>query len=139
MAATMSSPQRIQFLRFNGYPLPPNAKLVTRPGRWGNRFAIRKAATGWQVVDTKDLLPALREQPLIESSKFAASKTAVRLFEFYGRIGVHRYTADDLADMRATLGGRDLACACPLTDGLGNAWPCHGDVLLAWSNPGGES
>lgn len=133
----MAEPRRIYFNRFDGKALPDGAKLVTRPGRWGNRFAVRKVAAGWQVEDTKDLLPSLRDLPLVEASKFAAARTAVRLFEFYGRLGVHRYTEADLDDMRSTLGGRDLACACPLTDGQGNAWPCHGAVLLTWANTGG--
>jgi hypothetical protein len=49
---------------------------------------------------------------------------------------VHRYRDDLLAgrlavsveDARQELGGRDLACYCPLDE------PCHADVLLAVAN-----
>lgn len=38
------------------------------------------------------------------------------------------------SDVVSILGGRDLACWCPLTDKRGNHVPCHADVLLEIAN-----
>ena len=37
--------------------------------------------------------------------------------------------------IRSELGGRDLACWCPLEDADGRPVPCHADVLLELANP----
>ncbi|WP_373862109.1 DUF4326 domain-containing protein [Nocardia farcinica] len=34
------------------------------------------------------------------------------------------------------MGGRDLACWCPLEDEHGNRIPCHADVLLEIAHAG---
>lgn len=138
MTASTAEPKRIQFLRFNGYPLPPNARLVTRPGRYGNPFAIRKVATGFQIVDLGDRSRTLREEPYVAPSKLLASVMAVRLFELHtGPMGIYEYDADALERLRADLGGRDLACSCPLVNEHGDLWPCHANWLLRLANPGG--
>jgi hypothetical protein len=43
-------PQRIQRKRIKGWRLPANAVSVTRPGRWGNPFAIGKDGDRAQVL-----------------------------------------------------------------------------------------
>ena len=40
-AATSTSPRRLFFNRYKGDRLPPNSRLVTRPGRWGNPFPVK--------------------------------------------------------------------------------------------------
>lgn len=39
-----------------------------------------------------------------------------------------------LAQVRAALAGRDLACWCSLTDAAGDRVPCHADTLLELAN-----
>lgn len=139
-------PERIQFLRFNGYPLPAGARLCTRPGRWGNPYAVRRATGGWQVVDTGDRVPAVVDAgdhtpgpacgPQILAAKRDACALAVRLFEAAtGPGGVYEYDPATLARLLRDLGGRDLACSCPLLDDEGDPWPCHVRWLLALANP----
>jgi hypothetical protein len=43
-------PQRIRRHRRKGWRLPPNAVCVTRPGRWGNPFAIGRDGDRAQVL-----------------------------------------------------------------------------------------
>jgi uncharacterized protein DUF4326 len=45
-----SSPRRIQRQRRKGWRLPATARSVTRPGRWGNPFAIGKDGNRAQVL-----------------------------------------------------------------------------------------
>jgi hypothetical protein len=43
-----------------------------------------------------------------------------------------------VAEIRAELAGKDLACWCPLMDAAGRPVPCHGDILLAIANAAKE-
>ncbi|GIM90343.1 DUF4326 domain-containing protein [Paractinoplanes toevensis] len=47
--------------------------------------------------------------------------------------GSGRFLKVTVEDVRAELGGKDLACWCPLHE------PCHADVLLEIANAGGGS
>ena len=100
---TVRAPQRIQHHR--GYKLPPGAKYVGRPSRWGSRYVFRAA----------DLKPG---------RILLADRAAV----------VAQYEADLRADperlalVRDQLRGHDLACYCPLDE------QCHADVLLRLAN-----
>lgn len=103
-------PKRVQWSRFTGEPLPPNSRLVTRPGRFGNMFAVGKPAPAGTFC--AGVLVRDREH-------------AVELFRVQvGRIPGYREM------VRADLAGKDLACSCPL-DGR----PCHADVLLWMGSP----
>lgn len=133
------TPKRIQWNRFAGKPLPPNTRLVTRPTRWGNPFAVRREAGAWRVVDINDQSTALREEPqrFKLTDRFYAAGMAVRLFELHtGPMGLYEFSPDDRADLLRELAGRDLACSCPLTlPGHPDVrWPCHADHLLRLAN-----
>jgi len=106
-------PARIQRSRQPGWRKPEGACVVTRPGPWGNPFAIgtpvRLALPGGRLADAER--PATRDE-------------AVASF---------RYMLDadtTLAErVRAELAGLDLCCWCALDK------PCHGDVLRQYANP----
>jgi hypothetical protein len=80
---------RIQFNRFDGDKLPAGAKLVTRPSRWGNPYAVGRSLQGYRAaVDADDAVEMFRKL-------IAASPAFQQL-------------------VRDELGGKDLACACRL-------------------------
>jgi hypothetical protein len=94
----------------NGLP----AKLVTRPGRWGNPFAIDDIAARYRL-----------------DREAAQAKAVAMCGEWL------RGTLDPAlspgppptrADIRAELAGHNLACWCR------SGTPCHADVLIELAN-----
>jgi hypothetical protein len=76
-------PRRIQRKRTQGWRLPPEARDVGRPTRWGNPYRVG--------VDAADRAEAVE-----------------RYRAWLGTSG-----APTLDEVREHLGGRDLACWCP--------------------------
>lgn len=118
----MPRPQRLQLSRRAGFNLQEAsralnglpAKLITRPGRWGNPFTIDDTAARYGLDHA------------------AAQAKAVELCAQWLRGA----TADDLSPVpppsrdtiRAELGGHNLACWCKA------GTPCHADVLIELAN-----
>lgn len=98
-------PQRIQLRRTKGWRKPEGAVIVDRRTHWGNPYVVGR-------ID-----PYTYEEMTLEESlrRFRMSAT-----QWWG--------GQWLADMRAALRGKDLACWCPLDQ------PCHADVLLELAN-----
>lgn len=106
------SPQRIQLRRIRGWRLPPGTINCARPGRYGNRYVIGQEI---EHVDGHHILVRDRAH-------------AVALFGEWLDWQMSQFKT--LRDgLRHDLGGRDLACWCPL-DGK----PCHADVYLEVAN-----
>lgn len=118
----MARPQRIQVSRKKGFDLQATshavnglpAKLITRPGKWGNPFTIEETAARYGL------------------DKDAAQAKAVALWEQWlrGTLDPALWPGPppDRELIRAELGGHNLACWCrPGT-------PCHGDVLIELAN-----
>lgn len=100
-------PERIQLSRKKGWRKPENTVVVARPSKWGNPFRVG------------------RPDPLIGTVVRDAA-TAVERYELHsGAMGSYEL---DLLEVRAELGGKNLACWCPLDQ------PCHADVLLEIAN-----
>jgi hypothetical protein len=104
-------PVRIQRRRVRGWKMPPNTVSVTRPGRYGNRYAIGEAPIHvddrcWLVTDAA-MAKRLYAEWIEWQFKFLPS----------WRDSIKR-----------ELGGKNLACWCPLNQ------PCHADVLLELAN-----
>ena len=100
-------PQRFQRSRVAGWRMPEGSVYVGRPTRWGNPF---KAG---------DPHPETH-RPIRDAAE------AAFLFDLHvGPMGLHEI---DPAEVRRELGGKDLACWCPLDQ------PCHADVLLSIAN-----
>jgi hypothetical protein len=107
-------PLRVQLQRTKGWRKPEGAVVVARPSKWGNPWKVgdpitvewpdRTKGDGWSLVRELTITPEL----------------AVALY----RIAF----TPDVAEIRSELGGRDLACWCPLDQ------PCHADVLLELAN-----
>jgi hypothetical protein len=115
-------PQRMQLSRKAGFNLQASskalnglpAKRITRPGRWGNPFTIEETAAQYRLDPD------------------AAQAKAVELCGQWLRGTLDRKLSrgdpPSREDIRAELGGHNLACWCrPGT-------PCHADVLIELAN-----
>lgn len=97
------SQQRIQLSRRKGWRKPPGAVVVSRPSKWGNPWTV----TGYGQDGAVE-----RFRAYLDARRRAAP----------GWADVVGYPSDE--EIGAELGGRGLACWCPLDQ------PCHADVLL---------
>lgn len=102
----MTSPVRIQRKRVKGWKMPESTIYVGRGSQWGNPHMIGAAT--------------------ILTGGRAGQKTnaddVVDLFEFDTK------RALNAPDLLQPLGGKNLACWCPLDQ------PCHADSLLKLAN-----
>ena len=99
-------PQRVQLKRSAGWKMPANTLKVDRTTRWGNPFSA---------ADCGSVAAAVAQHGRWMRGEIAAPG------------GVEPPTG---AAIRLALGGRNLACWCPLNG------PCHSELLLAIANPG---
>ena len=94
-------------MALNGLP----AQSVARPGPWGNPFTIDAV-----VAETGLDKDAAQAEAVARHARWMA-----------GEIEADR-PPPSLADVRATLGGRNLACWCR------QGSPCHVETLIALAN-----
>ena len=118
----MPVPQRIVLSRGRGFDLAATsvalnglpAKVVSRPGRWGNPFVID------EVMASEGL------------DRAAAQARAASLCADWlrGRLPpeLSPRPAPDLDILRNELGGHNLACWCKA------GTPCHADILIDFAN-----
>jgi hypothetical protein len=117
-----AKPQRMQVSRKAGFDLQATsralnglpAKLVTRPGKWGNPFTIDEVASRYGL------------------DRLAAQAKAVALAGDWLRGSLDKKLSPgpppSREEIRAELAGQNLACWCrPGT-------PCHADVLIELAN-----
>ena len=117
-------PQRITFQRVKGFDLQGvsralnglPAKMVTRPGKWGNPFEIKAIAQRFKLAPQ------------------AAQDKAVRLHGQWldGTLDPALdpgHKPPRAADLAADLGGHNLACWCKPGES------CHADLLIKLANP----
>lgn len=125
----MTGPKRIQMSRQHPWRADnPDAVIVARPSKWGNPFRVmtgRCTISGfcWGVM--------LGDEVLFDhlDTQAAGRERAVEMFSLHiGPLGLIEWDDATWERMRAELGGRDLACWCPLDQ------PCHADVLLEIAN-----
>jgi len=125
-------PERIQLRRVKGWRLPPNAVVVSRPSRWGNMFRIggliRDPGYSGGPAHPYDgpLSPGVYDGFAIRRVRDRAD--AVALFTAYIDFHDDEWSPEVI---RRELGGKDLACWCPLTE------PCHRDPLMRIANEPG--
>jgi hypothetical protein len=106
------SPARVQLSRKPGWKKPDNTVVVSRPTVWGNPFPIGKL--GREVA-----LKRFREM-LQDPAQMAA------------------WWYPPLSQIRAKLGGRNLACWCALP-APGEPDQCHAAILLEIANAPDET
>jgi hypothetical protein len=125
--------ERIQLRRTRGWRKPEGAVVVARPTKWGNPFHIG------MVVDRIAMTNRGGNTNVVE----IRVETRAQATEFYRRWihgtlllkGGHDLASHPptIAQIRADLAWRDLACWCPLDQ------PCHADVLLRLANQGANA
>lgn len=138
------TPIRIQRKRTKGWKMPENTVSVTRPGRWGNPFDFRRSDCCWLALSygcrgdrlgrQQAAVKAFREwvEPPAKGKKLVRMERGIRFGndDKSAQIGPRFIVGPppSLDDIRAQLGGKNLACFCALAD------PCHADVLLELAN-----
>ncbi|MFD6699709.1 MULTISPECIES: DUF4326 domain-containing protein [unclassified Microbacterium] len=98
-------PRRVQLSRRRGWRKPQNTVIVSRPSKWGNPVKRGDLWCGIPVQTNTELVTAFRSL-CTENPAY-------------------------VAEVRAQLAGKNLACWCPLDQ------PCHADVLLEIANGDG--
>ena len=106
-------PVRIQRKRTRGWRMPEDAVYVGRPTQYGNPWLV-----GDHVFIEWPYRPDALERTCRELVITPALAVALYREAF----------TPDADEIRRELGGRDLACWCPVTQ------PCHADVLLELAN-----
>jgi hypothetical protein len=106
-------PKRIQLSRRKGWRRPQGAVNVSRPTQWGNPWRI--GSTDWTVLPGGKI-DKTPHPPLTAEQAVASFRNSIEA------------DPDRQAIIRRELGGKDLACWCPLDQ------PCHADVLLQIAN-----
>ena len=108
-------PERLQRRRTKGYTLPAGAVIVDRTTRFGNPFTTKQGYTREECAARFETYLIVRRNP------------------HPGWRDLLAYPSDE--EIRRELGGRDLACWCPLP-AEGEPDHCHASVLLVWANEG---
>lgn len=136
-----SDPVRVQRKRTAGWKMPPNTVYVGRPSRWGNPFDFRDSAHCWSALAygcKGD--PAGRREASVRAHRTWLREGAYSVgnglyMEWEGKDEPIALSPDvapgpppSIAEVRAALQGKNLACFCRLDQ------PCHADVLLELAN-----
>lgn len=126
---TNRKPQRIQRRRTPGWRMPEGAVYVGRPSKWGNPWTVEEWADSMKNLHSSWTWARPTRQELQHEGRDLAATC------FYSamvdRLGDPDYLDHEhpgfyppLDQIRDELGGKDLACWCPLDE------PCHADTLL---------
>lgn len=120
----MTRPRRITYRRVKGFDLQAisqalnglPAKMVTRPGKWGNPFEIKDVATRFKLEPQAAHDKAIQLHQAWMAGTLDASLAP----------GV---SPPPVAEIIAELGEHNLACWCKPGE------TCHADLLIALANP----
>lgn len=148
----LMSPVRVQRKRIKGWRMPEGVVYVGRGTRWGNPYIFGETQVRMPSLDGGEWEHEGRLHKISGEKNFYCTGTdsqgmpvgvwhqiedatveqCVTLYrEMVEGGGPHRdsqWNASAVAEIRATLAGKDLACWCPLDR------PCHADVLLTLAN-----
>lgn len=99
--------------------------IVSRPGRWGNPYLVSPVAASFPSLTERQVAQFVVNdfRGLVERGRGKAARGSRLSSGDFEEV-----TYPSIAEIRAELAGRDLACWCDL------AMPCHGDVLLDLAN-----
>lgn len=122
------APQRIQRRRTKGWRMPENTVYVGRGSRWGNPYKVGAQHPGiaLAVVEPQRVCLALAGLSRVRDRADAVYRFSWLLAPVENRADLPAYPS--LAEIKAELAGKNLACWCPLDT------PCHADVLLEIAN-----
>jgi hypothetical protein len=107
--------------------MPANTVKVSRPGKFGNPFPVKKATSTTMGVTSDVWIVGTWEGPAlwIKHSEAEAIELAVKAYRAWI---THPAQSALLAGAQLELRGQDLACWCK------PGQPCHADVLLELAN-----
>lgn len=108
-------PERVQLSRRRGWRKPENTVVVARPSKWGNPYRVGACDNPWYP-----------DEPNTAADAVDFFRMELVFMDGIWWDGGDRYLT--VADVRAELAGKNLACWCKLND------PCHADVLLELAN-----
>jgi hypothetical protein len=111
MLTGIEMPERVQLKRSKGWKMPTNTVKVDRTTKWGNPFVPGKPAP---FGPTKGQLVVDKRHAFVLYRSIAPLNTKL------------------VAEARAELAGKNLACWCHQTDPYEDA--CHAAVLLELAN-----
>ena len=124
--------ERIRLSRARGWRKPENTVVVARPSLWGNPFSAEiPHGETLQPRETRAHLVAMYRRWLTSGERFIEIAEAMPLVDERGqvwRMNARHTTRPTPREIRQELGGKNLACWCPLDQ------PCHADVLLELAN-----
>ncbi|MEU7787702.1 DUF4326 domain-containing protein [Amycolatopsis sp. NPDC049159] len=121
-------PKRIQRKRTAGWRMPEGAVYVGRPSKWGNPIDLSDVGSQFPSLDDEQVA-----RMVVRDFQALAARGELSFpnWQFVGgRRGPVAWTYPSVAEIRAELAGRDLACWCPLDQ------PCHAELLLEIANGG---
>ncbi len=121
-------PIRIQRRRTKGWRMPESTVYVGRGSKWGNPYVIdRLGPRAAFFVEDSFAWSGCEAGGKAFHRKEWAQQYAVDRFREYVTTSPFR-TEEWFAELRAELGGKNLACWCRA------GTPCHVDTLLALAN-----
>jgi hypothetical protein len=131
-------PKRIQRRRVKSWKMPLNTVPVGRPSIFGNQFKVVHFVS----VATTPTHPAVDEWVVQTDAGSFTGHFKSKREAAEGVVALFRLAANEQTNsaeswrrkVKFALGGKDLACWCPLVDKDGNKVPCHADVLLEIAN-----
>lgn len=106
--------QRIQRKREKGWKMPPNTVSVTRPGKYGNPYTVKRVGMSEYAVYFGDM-----KVSMMSSSH---RRVLQHCLDMYRTWALEQIAADP--QWLEPLRGKSLACWCKEGD------LCHGDLLL---------
>ena len=133
------TPKRIQRKRESGWRLPPDAVVVTRPTKYGNKYRVDRRRDGHYYIVNTEIVGTPHQQGGIMHVRDAHARAVMRF-----RSDLMQRPFEEVYRMVQELKGKDLACWCGLCDrhqdGLplgvscDECIPCHADVWLEIAN-----
>lgn len=113
LALVDAAPARWQKKNTQGWRKPAGVVNVGPNTQWQNPYRV-----GDRIIVHSDRA--------VHAEVLATPEIALSLF---------RAWAEPLRDqIRQEMRGRDLMCSCPVTDKLGQEYPCHANVLIEFAN-----
>ena len=117
-------PKRIQRQRIKGWRMPPGAKYVGRPTKWGNPYRPVQLPGGLWIARDDNGGDYPGYGPF--RTREGALRDCVRLY--YELEVIYELGSVSRTEIVRELRGKDLACWCPLDQ------CCHADALLEIAN-----
>lgn len=122
-------PVRIQLSRKRGWRMPPNTVKVDRTTRWGNPFDVREY--GHELA--LQLFECTARGCWCGANVTTLDEVAASALHDAHCRWLRRLGGNPVELARAQLGGKNLACWCPLP-APGDEDACHAAILLRVAN-----